>query len=493
MENTESFKQPPFESAGATPHTFKSLLKFTSRLPYRIVKDLIRVSDGLVLVAASTIERLPEVQDLLTNTSDHNHLLANIVGGCITFGFLSTADGYKIRVLRQHRKQFKRIVMSVLAGTAGVFLSLDLMHHTTVELVTGPARWFVLSFAGLTVSRAAITPIMRLWADAGKLAKRVAVIGGDEATQVFINAARGHADTCKITGLYVDEAQVIKQGPVEVVGPVSQVFADSQADQFDAVVISQYRRNDLDQILAAIEPVIADVYVIAYAYNGAFSKDRISTLGGNAVVCVKPKPLSDWQIVQKAVLDRSVAAIALVCLSPLMLATAVAIQLDSKGPVFFRQPRDGYNNKSFTILKYRSMYKHVADLRADKQTTRGDPRITRVGKIIRKFSIDELPQLINVLRGDMSLVGPRPHAPGTKANGKLFSDVVANYKARHRVKPGITGLAQINGYRGDTPTEQSIIKRVEYDLKYMEKWSIWLDLKIIVLTVFREILSKKAF
>jgi lipopolysaccharide/colanic/teichoic acid biosynthesis glycosyltransferase len=139
------------------------------------------------------------------------------------------------------------------------------------------------------------------------------------------------------------------------------------------------------------------------------------------------------------------------------------------------------------------MYSHAADLRSDQQTVKGDPRITRVGKIIRKLSIDELPQLLNVLRGDMSLVGPRPHAPGTKAGGKLFKDVVPTYAQRHKVPPGITGLAQINGYRGDTPTEESIRRRVEYDLQYIQNWSLWLDIKILVLTVFREILSKKAF
>jgi lipopolysaccharide/colanic/teichoic acid biosynthesis glycosyltransferase len=139
------------------------------------------------------------------------------------------------------------------------------------------------------------------------------------------------------------------------------------------------------------------------------------------------------------------------------------------------------------------MYDHLADHRADKQTTKDDPRITRVGRFLRKYSIDELPQLINVVKGNMSLVGPRPHAPGTKADGQLFQDIVPNYALRHRVKPGITGLAQVNGFRGQTKTVGDIQRRVEFDLHYIKTWSILSDFKILVLTILREIKSKNAF
>jgi lipopolysaccharide/colanic/teichoic acid biosynthesis glycosyltransferase len=158
-----------------------------------------------------------------------------------------------------------------------------------------------------------------------------------------------------------------------------------------------------------------------------------------------------------------------------------------------RQPRMGFNNKMFLCYKFRTMHHRMTDVLADQQTTRDDPRITRVGKYLRKLSLDELPQLLNVLRGSMSLVGPRPHAPNTKAADRLFADVVQQYAVRHRVKPGITGWAQVNGWRGETRTVDQIEQRVACDLFYIEHWTIWLDLKIMAMTVLREVRSRHAF
>jgi Undecaprenyl-phosphate glucose phosphotransferase len=461
---------------------------------YKMVKDIIRAGDGTLLLAACTLERLPDIQTLITPTADHNHLLANIVGGCVSFAFLSTADGYKIRVLKKYSKQLKRILLSVLAGSGATYLSLLVMHHTQQELITGPARWCTLSILLLASWRGASSILMEKWVRAGKMAKRVAIVGVDHVTQIFINTAKKHRDTCRIVGLYTDEpAPQTQQDDIKIVGPVAQILADSQRERIDSVVISQVSAPNLDKVYHQVLPVIADIQLIGHTFPTNVAKERLTELGGNLVLTVVPKPMSDWQRVIKAAFDRTVAAALIICFSPILLGTALAIKLDSRGDVLFRQPRDGYNNKMFVICKFRSMYAHAADLHSDQQTVKGDKRITRIGKIIRKLSIDELPQLLNVLYGDMSLVGPRPHAPGTKAGGKLFKDVVPNYLQRHKVLPGITGLAQINGYRGDTPTEESIRRRVEYDLQYIQEWSLWLDIKILVLTVFREILSKKAF
>jgi exopolysaccharide biosynthesis polyprenyl glycosylphosphotransferase len=167
---------------------------------------------------------------------------------------------------------------------------------------------------------------------------------------------------------------------------------------------------------------------------------------------------------------------------PLIGLIAVLIKLDSRGPVFFKQKRYGFQNEIIEVLKFRSMYVDCADANAEKLTTRDDPRVTRVGAWLRRFSLDELPQLFNVLNGDMSLIGPRPHALKAKAGGKLYQDVMENYGHRIRVKPGLTGWAQVNGWRGNTETEEQLRKRVEYDLYYIEHWSIMLDLKILFRT-----------
>ncbi len=172
----------------------------------------------------------------------------------------------------------------------------------------------------------------------------------------------------------------------------------------------------------------------------------------------------------------------LVLAAPLMALIAIAIRLDSKGPVFFKQRRYGFNNELIEVLKFRSLYVDASDASAASSSPRDDPRVTRVGRFIRKTSLDELPQLINVFKGEMSLVGPRPHATEAKAKSDLYQSVVDGYFARHKVKPGVTGWAQVNGWRGETDTHEKIQRRVEADLYYIDHWSVLFDLYIIALT-----------
>ena len=177
-----------------------------------------------------------------------------------------------------------------------------------------------------------------------------------------------------------------------------------------------------------------------------------------------------------------------------MLMVAIAVKLDSKGPVLFKQKRYGFNNESIDIYKFRSMYADQADLTASKLVTKGDPRVTRVGRFIRKTSLDELPQLFNVVfSGNLSLVGPRPHAVHAKAENRLYDEAVDGYFARHRVKPGITGWAQIHGWRGETDSQEKIQRRVEHDLYYIENWSVLFDLYILSMTPFALLKTENAY
>ncbi len=191
----------------------------------------------------------------------------------------------------------------------------------------------------------------------------------------------------------------------------------------------------------------------------------------------------------KRLIDIAGASFGLIMLSPLLLGVAVAIKLTSPGPVFFQQRRYGYHNRRFWIFKFRTMYTHLEDQRGTRQTTSGDPRVTPLGRFLRKTSIDELPQLINVLKGDMSLVGPRPHVPGMLAGGMLYEELVPYYFQRHNMRPGITGLAQVSGFRGSTAASLSAIERLDCDLQYIQRWSLGLDMMIIVRTVAKELVS----
>jgi exopolysaccharide biosynthesis polyprenyl glycosylphosphotransferase len=194
-------------------------------------------------------------------------------------------------------------------------------------------------------------------------------------------------------------------------------------------------------------------------------------------------PLSPAAAFVKRAEDIVLAVVLLLAAAPIMLLASVAIKLESRGPVLFRQPRHGLNGSVIEMFKFRTMYAHLADRLASTQTSRADPRVTRVGAFLRRHSLDELPQLFNVLAGTMSLVGPRPHAPGTTAAGQSLELAVANYMARHRVKPGITGWAQVSGWRGNLDSVEKAVRRVEHDLYYIENWSLFFDLQIIMRTI----------
>ncbi len=191
----------------------------------------------------------------------------------------------------------------------------------------------------------------------------------------------------------------------------------------------------------------------------------------------------------KRMFDIAGATAGLLIFAPLLIAVAIAIKMTSSGPVFFRQKRYGYHNRRFWIFKFRTMYAERSDQRGTVQAQSDDPRVTPLGRILRKTSLDELPQLINVLKGDMSLVGPRPHVPGMLANGMLYEEFIPYYLQRHNMRPGLTGLAQVRGFRGSTTDPVSALARVDCDLEYIQRWSLLLDLGIIARTVVTEFLS----
>ena len=197
---------------------------------------------------------------------------------------------------------------------------------------------------------------------------------------------------------------------------------------------------------------------------------------------MRDAPISGFKAVSKRAEDLVLALLLLIALAPVLVLIAIAIKLESVGPVFFFQRRQGFNGKVFKLCKFRSMHTNMTDHTSDRQTSRADPRVTRVGALIRRHSLDELPQLFNVIRGDMSVVGPRPHALGTRTKGVLLDEAVEAYVARCQVKPGITGWAQVNGWRGELNTMEKLECRVQHDLEYIENWSLSLDFKVLAKT-----------
>ncbi|RDK03934.1 undecaprenyl-phosphate glucose phosphotransferase [Paraburkholderia lacunae] len=220
-----------------------------------------------------------------------------------------------------------------------------------------------------------------------------------------------------------------------------------------------------------------------------FNQPMVDLLGVPAIN-LAASPITDLRVLPKRIFDRMFALAALSALLPVMLAIAVAVKLSSPGPVFFRQKRKGIDGNQFEIYKFRSMKVHKEESGRITQATRRDPRITAVGAFLRRTSLDELPQFINVLRGEMSVVGPRPHA---LEHDDIYKDLVKGYMHRYRIKPGITGWAQINGYRGETDRIEKMMGRVKLDLYYMQHWTFWLDIKIVVLTLWKGFVGSNAY
>jgi len=238
--------------------------------------------------------------------------------------------------------------------------------------------------------------------------------------------------------------------------------------------------------------------IAARSWPGLIARHRPRGLsnnvsGGGVPARAPDREITGWIWRLKRLEDLLGGTIALLAFAVPMLLIALAIKLDSPGPALFRQRRTGLHNRDFEMLKFRTMHHHAAEPTGCTQVTRGDPRVTRLGAFLRRTSLDELPQIFNVLRGEMSLVGPRPHAPGTRAGGRLFEEIMADYAARHVMKPGITGLAQVRGLRGETRTEDALIRRVESDFEYISEWSLWLDFLILLRTAICVLRMRNAY
>ena len=350
--------------------------------------------------------------------------------------------------------------------------------------------FFPAGLAALFVARAVAGVVTRWLTRRGRLDRYAVIVGGGPLAEMLLNAlSRQSCPDLRILGLFDDRddertPDVVAGYPK--LGTIDDLLAFARHVRIDQVIFALPITAE-GRILAMLRKLWVlpvDIRLAAHANRLRFRPRSYSYIGDIPVFDVLDKPMSEGAVAFKSVFDRIVGAIALLVLSPVMLAVAIGVRLTSRGPVLFRQQRYGFNNERITVFKFRSLYVDQCDPLARKLVTRDDPRVTPFGRFIRKTSLDELPQLFNVLRGDLSLVGPRPHAVDAKAGEWDYDKVVDGYFARHRVKPGVTGWAQVNGWRGETDTFEKIQRRVEFDLDYIENWSVLLDIYILLLTPF---------
>jgi len=364
-------------------------------------------------------------------------------------------------------------------------------------------RWLTAWGTASTVTALGVhmiaRPVVGRWRAAQLAVHRVAIVGSGEPARRLMDWIEVNArDVVEVVGLFDD-----RRGSAPDRVALSHLVLGTTDD-----LIEYYRNAPIDKVIIAL-PHQAEERLLTILkrlkqlpVDIALAPDLVGfrvpamdrgDLAGLQMTALAQRPLRASERFFKEIFDRCAAALLLLVLSPLLLICALAVRLTSPGPVFFRQERHGLGNRIFHVLKFRSMRSDRQDLTGAQQTQRNDARVTAVGNFLRRTSFDELPQLINVLRGDMSLVGPRPLPVQMRVEDRLNYEIVAEYAFRHRVKPGITGWAQVKGHRGAVDTAEGLQSRVAHDLYYIENWSLWLDLKILFMTGAVCALGKNAF
>jgi Undecaprenyl-phosphate glucose phosphotransferase len=406
---------------------------------------------------------------------------------------------YTIHALLRVAEQSARVVMAwtCVFGllTAAVFFTKLGDNYSRIWL----ASWYGFGLLGLLSFRTLMGSLVRKWNKNGRLDRKAVIVGGGDRAAALIAALEGSENTdISISGIFDDRAD--DRSPAMVrgypkLGKVGELLEFARQRRVDLLIVSLpiAAEQRLLEMLKKLWVLPVDIRLSAHTDKLRFRPRAYSYIGNVPFFDVFDKPLSGWDSIVKALEDRLIALIALILASPIMIGVAIAIKLNSKGPVFFKQKRYGFNNELIEVYKFRSMYTDMSDVNAANLVTKDDPRVTSVGRFIRKTSLDELPQLFNALKGELSLVGPRPHATQAKAAAHLYTEVVDGYFARHRVKPGITGWAQINGWRGETDTTEKIQRRVEHDLYYIENWSLLFDLYILFVTPYALLNTENAY
>jgi Undecaprenyl-phosphate glucose phosphotransferase len=418
----------------------------------------------------------------------------------MTVALIQLAGGYSIAALRGTGPQIGRILLAwtfiFALMSMAAFMGKVGEEFSRVWFLA----WYVGGFAALAGFRVVLARAVQRWTREGLLERRAVIVGGGADAAGLIRALESEPDNdVRICGIFDDRKD--DRSPRRVagypkLGTIAELVAFARIARVDLLIVSLplTAENRLLQVLKQLWVLPVDIRLSAHTNKLRFRPRTYSFVGKVPFLDVVDKPIADWDVVAKWIVDRVVGGLILALAAPVMALVALAIKLDSKGPALFRQKRYGFNNELIEVYKFRSMYTDRTDANAVKLVTRDDPRVTPVGRFIRKTSLDELPQLFNVVfKGNLSLVGPRPHAVQAKAADQLYNDVVDSYFARHRVKPGITGWAQINGWRGETDTREKIQNRVEHDLYYIENWSVLLDLYIVLMTPLRLLATENAY
>jgi Undecaprenyl-phosphate glucose phosphotransferase len=477
------------KSAGAT-----AVLKYVDE---EVVQRLLKALDFTVFFTAALV--LSTLCTLLDGASNESAIIGFFAA---ELAFLCV---FIIRNLRLYEPKSWVNGFWVFTKTSAAILICGFASFTLVDrflLAMDPVwlrHWALITSAYVGATRFGA----QLWAQPidrlGRFRKRIVIVGGGKAAEDALHALETSRDpSFEIVGLFDDRNDVRSPNSIRryaKIGKIETLAEYARGNRVDLIIVAIPLSADarLLHILKRLWELPVDIRISGQASSLKLSQSAYTYIGLLPLLSVFDRPLNGWSLFLKNAFERVLASIAVAVFAPVMLLVAAAIRWESKGPIIFRQKRYGFNNELIEVYKFRSMFTELADANATKLVTKGDPRVTRVGRFIRKTSLDELPQLFNVLTGQLSLVGPRPHATQAKAVDRLYEQVVDGYFARHKVRPGITGWAQINGWRGETDTREKIEQRVKHDLEYIDRWSLMFDLMIILKTPFALLKSENVY
>lgn len=461
---------------------------------FRFLAVMLRGLDALAIIAAGLAAYFYRFGNLHLQ---HQYNVALIVAAVLTlvvFQFFHIYDSIRSKRAWQHIFHLTQAILAVLIILAGLaFLT------KTGELFSRAwfISWAVFALILLVLFRLSLLLILRLMRSHGLNERRVVIIGaGKLGVELVENAQQALWTGFRAAVIFDDEPEgkpgTICGVPIQKTPDDLNLYIEENKNKIDEIWLALPLRAEerVKEILYQIRHHTIAIRYVLDIFGLGLMKHSITDVDGFPMVNLNSSPMVGINRLLKAIEDRVIAAIILLMISPLLIFIALGIKLTSRGPVFFKQLRHGWDGRIIKVYKFRTMVEHQEKGDHVTQATANDERITPLGRFLRRTSLDELPQFINVLQGRMSIVGPRPHA---LVHNEFYKDSIDAYMQRHKVKPGITGWAQVNGWRGETDTLEKMQKRVEYDLYYIENWSLVFDLKIIFLTVFRGFINKNAY
>ena len=478
----------------ASPPNFLISRKVSSEIPHLVRHDVLVVAAGalrgidVALMPATAL--LAYLLRFGSLEIDMSHLIVVPFGMIIIANAMSIVQAYDLQELSSLRAQISKVTAG-WATTFALLIAIAFFDKVTDQF---PRLWIGLWFGlGISASLAArygLCAYLGWRRRCGTLTVNVAVVGAEPfANQVTRRLTSSLDRDVRIVAAFEPRLGAPEEGGRATVDELVRLARRTRIDEI-IVHLPDKRDASFNAMLEKLGELPVNVHLSPDLSDLSISPRKLAVLRESVMIKVYERPLSGWASILKQAEDSVLSLLLVVLFLPLMGIIALGVKLDSRGPVFFRQQRFGFNNNPIWVYKFRTMHVGSEEDPVVRQAQRSDPRVTRFGRILRRTSLDELPQLFNVLKGEMALVGPRPHAI---AHNEYYAKCIDRYLHRHRVKPGITGWAQVNGLRGETPTIDAMHARVKHDLFYIENWSIWFDLWILLRTFAVGFMHPNAF